>query len=213
MRMTTAAAVLLLLLVPAVPGAAELRKNAVDDPVLDRNGDGFQDVIIKKRKVHYDIDFDGRFDYTLTLHFQEHSTPGHTSYIAKGYDKELFSELTQEGLDELCQDERAKAQWIADNYSTYYFYHDGYGFLSLFSDSPENDGRLAEKKHKGEYAYWVTFNPDGSIRTVRKGDERVKVAEFDYDTNTNPGPKVMLPKIESIKDLETIRSEIDRLVK
>jgi hypothetical protein len=209
------AAVLFLLLVSAFAlpeaGAAEYQKNTVEDPVLDRNGDGIQDVIVLKRKVHYDIDFDGRFDYTLTLKFQEYDTDGHTRYIASGCDKEIFSELTETGLDELCQDERSKAQWTADNYAAYLFYPDGYGFLSLFSDSDGNDGRLTERKHKGEYDYWVTFNPDGSVRTVRRGDERVTVAVFDYETNTNPGTKVMLPKIESVEDLEKIRSEIDHL--
>ena len=210
-----AAAILFLLLLPlfVLPEAeaSEYQKNAVEDPVLDRNGDGFQDMIVLKRKVHYDIDFDGRFDYTLTLKFQEYDTSGHTRYIASDCDKEIFSELTASGLDELCQDERTKAQWTADNYATYYFYHDGYGFLSLFSDSPANDGRLTEKKYKGEYAYWVTFNPDGSVRTARRGDERVTVAEFDYETNTNPGKKVMLPKIESVEDLKKVRSGIDHL--
>ena len=67
------------------------------------------------------------------------------------------------------------------------------------------------RKHKGEYSHQVTFNPDGSIRTARRGGERVTVAEFDYETNTNPGRKVMLPKIESMADLEAIRSEIDHL--
>jgi hypothetical protein len=196
---------------PPAAGAVEYRQNPVEDPVLDRNGDGFQDVIVNKRKVHYDIDFDGRFDYTLTMKFSEYTTKGHQQYLASECDKEVFAELTLTGLDELCQDERQKAQWTADNFSAYYYYHDGYGFLSVFSDSPANDGRLAGKKHKGEYAYWVTFNPDGSVRTARRGDERVTVTEFDYETNTNPGKKVMLPKIETVEDLQRIRSEIDHL--
>jgi len=49
------------------------------------------------------------------------------------------------------------------------------------------------------------------VRTARKGEEKVTVAEFDYETNTNPGKKVMLPKIESVGDLERVRSEIDHL--
>jgi hypothetical protein len=192
-------------------GAVEYRKNPVEDPVLDRNGDGFQDVIVNKRKVHYDIDFDGHFDYTLTLKFNEYTTKGHQRYLAGECDKEVFAELTLEGLDELCQDERQKAQWTADNFSTYYYYHDGYGFLSIFTDSPANDGRLADRKHKGEYDYRVTFNPDGSVRTARRGEERVAGTEFDHETNTNPGKKVMLPKIETVEDLQRIRSEIDHL--
>jgi hypothetical protein len=213
MRKEIAAAALCAALaaIAAPPAAAEYRKNPVEDPVLDRNGDGFQDVIVDKLKVHYDIDFDGRFDYTLTMKFNEYSTKGHRKYLASECDKEVFAELTLEGLDELCQDERQKAQWTADNFSAYYYYHDGYGFLSIFTDSPANDGQLADKKHKGDYAYWITFNPDGSVKTARRGDERVTVTEFDYETNTNPGKKVMLPKIETVEDLQRIRSEIDHL--
>jgi hypothetical protein len=32
------------------------------DAVLDRNSDGFQDVIVAGRAVHHDLDGDGRFD-------------------------------------------------------------------------------------------------------------------------------------------------------
>lgn len=213
MRIPVALTLLSLLLGSVTPSAAaDFQKNPVDDPVLDRNGDGIQDVIVLKRKVHYDIDFDGLYDYTLTLRFSEYSTEEHQQYLASSCDKGVFSEITVAGLDRLCQDERAKAQWTADNYSTYYFYHDGYGFLSLFSRSAANDGRLADRKYRGaEYTHWVTFNPDGSVRSARRGEERVTVAEFDYSTNTNPGRKVMFPRIEGPEDLDRVRSEIEHL--
>jgi hypothetical protein len=201
----------LLLLVPLEGSGADYQKNAVDDSVLDRNGDGFQDVIVYKRKVHYDIDFDGRFDYTLTLKFEEHSTDGHKDYIASGCDGDVFAGLMAEGLDRLCQEERTKARWMEENFQQYRFYHDGYGLLSIFSDSPVNDGRLGNRKYKGEYAYYVTFNPDGSVKTARRGDEKITVSEFDYETNANPGHKVMLPRIESMEDLDKVRSELDHL--
>lgn len=195
----------------AQEAATEIVRNTVDDPVLDRNGDGFQDVIVRKRKVHYDIDFDGRFDYTLTLKFEEYTTEGHRKYIGSSCSSEVFAELMEEGLDRLCQEERMKARWLEDNFSTFSFYHDGYGLLSIFTDSGENDGRLADRKQKGEYAYIVSFNPDGTVKTVRRGPDRVKLAVFDFDANTSSGKKVRLPKIESIEDLSRIRAELDHL--
>ena len=191
------------------PGAARAgyERVAVDDPVLDRNGDGYQDVIVHRRKVHYDIDFDGRFDYTL-----EYSSDGHRQYIASSHDSSLFASLTMEGLDALCASDREKARWIENNFADYPFYHDGYGFLYLFSDSAVNDGRLVSPKEQGEHRFFVTFNPDGSVRQVRRGETSVTLAEFDYETNTNDGEKVFLPRIGGAGDLEKIRGLLEKLL-
>jgi hypothetical protein len=189
----------------------EVVRFTVDDPLLDRNGDGFQDVIVYKRKVHYDVDFDGRFDYTLTLKFQEYTTEGHRKYLGSSCDQEVFAELMEEGLDNLCQDERTKAAWMEKNFSAYSFYHDGYGLLSIFSDGPGNDGRIVDRKKKGTYDYIVIFNPDGGVKSVKRGSERVTAAEFDYGTNTSSGRKILLPKIEGPGDLDRIRAELDHL--
>ena len=195
----------------APEAVTEIVRNTVDDPVLDRNGDGFQDTIVEKRKVHYDVDFDGRFDYTLTLKFEEHTTEGHRKYLGSSCSKDVFAELMEEGLDRLCQDERREARWLEDNFSTFYFYRDGYGLLSILTDDPWNDGRLADRKHKGKYAYIVSFNPDGTVKTVRRGSDKVKLAAFDFETSTASGRKVLLPRIESIEDLDRMRAEIDHL--
>ncbi len=191
--------------------AGEAVRNSTGDPVLDRNGDGVQDVIVYKRKAHYDVDFDGLFDYTLTLHFKEQTTDGHRKYIGSGCSGEVFAELMSEGLDRLCQEERENARWLEDNFSSFHFYHAGYGLLSIFTDDPLNDGRLADRKHKGAYGYIVAFNPDGSVKTVRRGSERVKLAAFDYESSTSSGEKMFLRKIESAGDLLRIREELDGL--
>ena len=191
--------------------AGETARNSIDDPVLDRNGDGIQDVIVYKRKAHYDVDFDGLFDYTLTLYFEEQTTDGHREYIGSGCSSDLFAELMAEGLDRLCQEERQKARWLEDNFASFHFYHDGYGLLSIFADDQLNDGRLADKKHKGSYGYIVVFNPDGSVKTVRRGEDKVSLAAFDYESSTSSGEKLFLGKIESAADLQRIREELDGL--
>jgi len=191
--------------------AGETTRNSVDDPVLDRNGDGTQDVIVYKRKAHYDVDFDGLFDYTLTLRFEEHTTDGHRKYIGSGCSGEVFAELMSEGLDRLCQEERENASWLEDNFSSFHFYHDGYGLLSIFTDDQLNDGRLADRKHKGAYGYIVAFNPDGSVKTVRRGSDRVKLATFDYESSSSSGEKMFLRKIESAGDLQRVKEELDGL--
>lgn len=212
MKRLCAAAMIAVTLCAAGSARAGSDRVPVDDPVLDRNGDGYQDVIVDRRKVHYDIDFDGRFDYTLVLKFAEYTSEGHRRYIASGLDSTVFAELTMEGLDTLCASDREKARWIEDNFSTYPFYHDGYAFLYLFSESPANDGRLLSPKEKGDYLYYVTFNPDGSVQKVRRGDVSVTVTEFDYKTNTNEGEKILLPGIEKAEDLEAIRSKLEKIL-
>jgi len=198
---------------PAASGAGEYERISTDSAVLDRNGDGFQDIIIQERKVHYDLDYDGRFDYTLGLKFAEYTSAGHKRYLASDCSTEVFAELTMEGLDELCATDRDEQRWFEKNFEEFSYYHDGYAFLYLFSDSPGNDGRLAAPRAKGDYAYYVTFNPDGSVRSVRRGDERVNVAEFDQKTKVSSGKKVLLPKIVTTEDLAQIRAEIDHLLK
>ena len=124
-------------------GADEPVRIAAADPVLDRNGDGFQDVIPAGRAVHHDIDFDGRFDYTLSLAFKEYSPEGHRQYLASGFAPDVFAELTRKGLANLCASERVAANWTAQHFREFLYYHDGYGRLQIFDGSPENDGRLA----------------------------------------------------------------------
>lgn len=182
-------------------------KIAVDDPVLDRNGDGFQDVIIKRKAVHYDVDFDGHFDLTLTLHLSSKTT-WHKNYIASSGSPEVFEEIVMESLDELCATDREKAGWYENNFRDFTYYSSGYRRLSLFSASPLNDGRLASKKHKGEYEYWVTFNPDGTVYTVKHGDVRLTLAKFDEETKTSSGEKLTLPAIESREDLDQVRAKL-----
>ena len=195
----------------ASPSAAAGGSGA-DEPVLDRNGDGREDTIFYKRKAHYDVDFDGIFDFTLSLEFKAHATKGHTKYVLSGYDRGVFAEIMADGLDSLCQEERDNARWTEDNFQTFLYYHDGYGLLSLFSQSDVNDRRLTNRKHRGEYDYIVAFNPDGSIKTARRGEKKVALAVFDYKTNSATGKKVFLPKIESAGDVEAIRKTLDELI-
>ena len=199
--------------VTACPAAAaENKRLPTDNAVLDRNGDGFQDVVVDDRKVHYDMDFDGRFDYTLVLSFAEYTSSGHEKYLASNCSGDVFAEITMEGLDELCAQDREEQRWFENNFETFAYYHDGYGFLYIFSDSPENDGRIAAPKAKGKYDYYVTFNPDGTVKSVRRGEDRAQVATFDFDSKSSSGEEVRLPKIEKPEDLEKIRGEINRLL-
>ena len=39
----------------------------------------------------------------------------------------------------------------------------------------------------------------------------MKLAAFDFETSTASGRKVLLPRIESIEDLDRMRAEIDHL--
>jgi hypothetical protein len=203
------------LLCTALPSTAsaegEIEKVATEDPVLDRNGDGFQDVIVNRKRVHYDVDFDGQFDYTLSLYLSEYKTDAHKRYIASGCDPKVFDEITVECLDELCATSREEARWYENNFSTFTYYDGWYTRLYVFADSPMNDGRLTSKKHKGEYEYWVTFNPDGTIKTVKKGDAKVSLAEFDAETKTSSGKKMTLPAIKTKEDMDRVRAEIASL--
>ena len=159
----------------------------IADPVLDRNGDGFQDVLPAGRAVHHDVDFDGRFDYTLSFAFKEYTPEGHRQYLASGCAPDIFADLTRKGLDNLCASERVAANWTAEHFREFLYYHDGYGRLQIFDGSPENDGRLAGKTPRPRYAYSVVFNPDGSVASVQRGDRTVALATFDYEANTSVG--------------------------
>lgn len=203
---------LAVLAVPAAAGAGGPERLATDKVHLDRNGDGFQDVIVSDRKVHYDLDFDGLFDYTLVLSFAEYTSAGHEKYVASNCSGDVFEEITMEGLDELCAQDREEQRWFESNFKAYTYYHDGYGFLYLLADSPENDGRIAAPKANPVYDYYVTFNPDGTVKSVRRGDDRVKVASFDFEKKSSSGAVVRLPKIEKAADLDAIRATIDRLL-
>jgi len=194
------------------PAAAdEIVRVPMAAPAFDRNGDGFADVIVDGRTAHHDADFDGRFDYSLTLAFKEYESEGHSRYIAGGFERDLFADLTRAGLDKLCASERVAADWTAVHFRDYLYYHDGYGRLSLFDGSPANDGRLAAKNPRWSYEYVVEFNPDGSVRSVRHGDRTVELATFDYTANTSAGTRLILPPIGDPEDLIRIRAELSRL--
>jgi hypothetical protein len=205
------AAALIALAAPAAR-ADEPVRIAIVDPVLDRNGDGFQDVLPVGRAVHHDIDFDGRFDYTLSLAFKEYTPEGHREYLASGFAPDVFAELTRKGLDNLCASERVAANWTAEHFREFPYYHDGYGRLQIFDHSPENDGRLAGKTPHPRYAYTVVFNPDGSAASVQRGERTVALATFDYEANTAAGTRIILPKIGRPEDLAGILSKLDELV-
>jgi hypothetical protein len=201
-----------LILLPAGMHAADdLVRNATADPVLDRNGDGFQDVIPAGRAVHHDIDGDGRFDYTLTFAFKEYTPEGHREYLASGYSPAVFAALTRKGLDNLCASERVAANWTAEHFREFPYYHDGYGRLQLFDDAAENDGRLAGAKPRPRYAASVAFNPDGTVASVQRGDRTIELATFDYTANTSAGSRLTLPRISRPEDLASIRAVLDGL--
>ena len=201
---------LLLLPVSAVPGDEPLRI-PVTDPVLDRNGDGYQDVIPAGRAVHHDIDFDGRFDYTLAFAFKEYTAEGHRRFLSSGLAPDVFAELTRAGLDNLCASERVAANWTAEHFRDFLYYHHGYGRLQIFDGSPENDGRLAGKSARPRYTYSVAFNPDGSVASVQRGDQTVTLATFDYETNTASGTRLTLPQVDRPEDLARIRTVLEKL--
>jgi hypothetical protein len=205
---TTAA--VLALCTPAVR-AVEIVRIRVVDPVVDRNGDGFQDVIVIGRAVHHDLDFDGVFDYSLSFAFKEYTPEGHRRYLASGFAPDVFAELTRAGLDNLCASERVAANWTAEHFREFGFYHDGYGRLQIFDGSPANDGRLAGKSPLPRNEYTVNFNPDGSVATVQRGDRTVALAQFDYEKNISTGTRLVLPRIEGPADLAGIRVGLGRL--
>lgn len=201
---------LVVLPAPALRAQAPERVRTAD-PVLDRNGDGFQDVIPLGRAVHHDVDFDGRFDYTLTLAFKEYTPEGHREYLASGFAPAVFADLTRKGLDNLCASERVAANWTAEHFRSFLYYHDGYGRLQIFDESPENDGRLAGAAPRPRYGYAVAFNPDGTVASVQRGDRTIALAAFDYGNNSSAGTRLTLPKIGSPGDLAGLRAELDRL--
>jgi len=203
-------AILLVLPAPAARADEPLRIT-ISDSVLDHNGDGFQDVLPVGRAVHHDIDFDGRFDYTLSFAFKEYTPEGHRAYLASGFAPATFAELTRKGLDNLCASERVAANWTAEHFQEFHFYHDGYGRLQIFDRSPENDGRLAGKTPRPRYSHTVTFNPDGSVASVQRGERTVTLATFDYEANVAAGARLTLPKIDHSRDLAEIISTLDTL--
>lgn len=216
MRAVLAAAALVAagLPVPAGPATAagEVVRVPVEDPLVDRNGDGFQDVIIEHRAVHRDLDFDGLFDYTVSLAFKEYTAEGHRRYLASGRDPAVFAELTLAGIEKLCATEQLAAQWTRENFARFGYYRDGYGRLAIFDASPGNDGRLAGKAARFGYALVATFNPDGTVRTVEGGGRVVSLAAFDYATNTSSGTMVRLPGIEGARDLAAVRETLEGLL-
>jgi hypothetical protein len=210
MKRAALAAILLALASPAVR-ADEPVRIAIADPVLDRNGDGFQDVIPAGRAVHHDIDFDGRFDYTLSFAFKEYTAEGHRQYLASGLAPAVFADLTRAGLANLCASERVAANWTAEHFREFPYYHDGYGRLQIFDGSPENDGRLAGNTPRPRYAYAVAFNPDGTVASVQRGDRARSLATFDYEANTAAGTRLTLQRVVGPEGLAAIRAELDRL--
>lgn len=211
-KLFLAALVVALLSASATAGrAGEIVRVATDDRVLDRNGDGAQDVIVAGRAVHYDLDFDGRFDYTLAFAFKEYTAAGHREYLASGCAAGVFAELTRKGLDNLCASERVAADWTAAHFREFLYYRDGYGALRIFNDSPENDGRLAGPNPRPQYEYLAVFNPDGTVASVQRGDRTIALATFDYEKNASTGTRLLLPKIERPEDLAGIRAQLGGL--
>ena len=207
-------AVALCIVVPTSSMAeGELEKISTDDKVLDRNGDGTQDVIVNRKKVHYDVDFDGKFDYYMTLNLSEYKTGWHKDYIASGRDPKVFDQITMDCLDELCASSREEARWYENNFRDFTYYSGWYNRLYLYTDNPANDGRLTQKKHKGKYDFVVGFNPDGTISYVKNGDKKVSMAKFDEASKISSGEKMTLPKIESKEDLEKVRTQLAALLK
>lgn len=200
-----------LILPPAAAGEEPVRlPSSASAP--DRNGDGFADVIVEGRTAHFDVDFDGRFDYSLTFAFKEYETEGHARYLASGFAPEVFAELTRAGLDRLCASERVAADWTAVHFGEFLYYRDGYGRLSLLDGSPGNDGRLGMPKGSPSHDFVVAFNPDGTVASVRRGARSVELGTFDYETNSSAGRGLTLPRIETPADLAAIRAELERLV-
>jgi len=190
----------------------ELEKISTDDKTLDRNGDGIQDVIVNRKKVHYDVDFDGKFDFYMTLNLSEYQTSWHKEYIASGCDPKVFDKITMECLDELCASSREEARWYENNFRDFTYHAGWYNRLYLYTDNPVNDGKLAQKKHKGEYDIVVLFNPDGTINYVKSGDKKVSMAKFDEESKISSGEKMTLPKIESKEDLDKVRTQLAALL-
>lgn len=208
-RIRAVAVAAALLALPArAPRADDVVRVRIDDPLVDRNGDGLQDVIVAGRAVHHDVDFDGVFDYTLALAFKEYTAEGHRRYLASGFAPGVFAELTRAGLNNLCASERVAADWTARHFGEFPYYHDGYGRLQLFDGSPGNDGRLAGAAPAPRYEYTVEFNPDGSVATVRRGDRTIALAAFDYDRNAASGTRLLLPRIAGPADLAAIRARL-----
>ncbi len=205
-----AAAVAAALIASAAAAEAPLRIK-VADPVLDRDGDGYQDVIVADRSVHFDLDADGRFDYSLALAFKKFVTQGHHRYLESGLSADVFAQLTRQGLDALCASERVDANWTAEHFREFLYYHDGYGRLQIFDASPENDGRLAGKTPQPRYEYTVVFNPDGTVATVQRGDRTIALASFDYEKNVSLGTRLLLPRIAGPANLAQIRAELGQL--
>lgn len=208
----TAAIVAVLFVAAGAARAEEPVRLRVEDAVLDRNGDGFQDVIVAGRAVHHDIDFDGIFDYTLSLAFKEYDADGHRRYLASGLSPDVFAELTRKGLANLCASERVAANWTAEHFREFGYYHDGYGKLQLLEAAAGNDGRLAGKGGQPRVEYTVLFNPDGSVASILRGESTLTLATFDYEKNSASGARVQLPRIAGPADLAAIRAELDRLL-
>jgi hypothetical protein len=210
-RVACSATATLLLLLAGAAVAGEPVRIPVADAVLDRNGDGFQDVIVSGRTVQRDLDFDGRFDISLSLAFKEYTTEGHQRYLASGLARDVFVELTREGLDRLCASERVAADWTAAHFREFLYYGEGYGRLVLLADAPENDGRLASARPQPKFSHVVEFNPDGTVETVRRGDRAVALATFDYGRNVSAGTILRLPPIATIDDVRAVRATLDAL--
>jgi hypothetical protein len=210
-RAAIGAAALCLLLGAGSAAAEEPVRVRVADAALDRNGDGFQDVIVSGRTVRRDLDFDGRYDLSLSLAFKEYTTEGHQRYLASGLARDVFVELTREGLDRLCASERVAADWTAAHFREFLYYGEGYGRLVLLADAPENDGRLASARPQPKFSHVVEFNPDGTVETVRRGDRAVALATFDYGRNVSAGTILRLPPIATIDDVRAVRATIDAL--
>lgn len=189
-------------------------KVEAEDPFFDANGDGYQDIIISKYRVHRDLDHDGKFDYTLKFKFTEIDADGHREFMESGYDRDLYQDLAQAGYDGLCFESQQKVQWFIDNYRNFSYYHDWYSYLGIFSESEVNDHRITQVKEKGEYDYEVYFNPDGTISTIFHDGETTTLSEWNEETKEAEGEQVMLSitSIEDMEDLNAVKAEIEGLL-
>lgn len=195
------------------PPAPVFEKAETDDPFLDKNGDGFQDTIIRRYDTRYDLDFDGKFDYVMGLKFRDFNTGAQREYIESGFDTSVYEKITVKGIDNLCQEGEIENAWFIENYQNYSFWQHGYNFLGILADTEENDIKIRNVKNTPVYEYRVEFNPDGSIASITKGDKEVTLATWDEEANTLEGETVTLPtEIEAMEDLDGIVAELDKLL-
>lgn len=195
------------------PPIPEIEKIEIDDPFLDKNGDGFQDVILRKYDSRYDLNFDGKFDYIMGMKFRDFNTGAQREYIESGFDAAVYEKISIAGIDNLCQEGEIENAWYIENYPDYSFWQHGYNSLDILADTAENDIKIRNVKNTPVYEYRIKFNPDGSIATIKKGDQEIIIATWDEESNTLEGEAVTIPtEIETMDDLDGIVSKLEELL-